>query len=902
MANASIFIGGDVKRTTNLSELAFNHKSGFLIKFKFEDSIYTHTSKDSFRKEDQDKNEASGGYYKEAEFLKYLVKKISLSDLGNDKLPLIRLEKAQAGDTIVVRKLKIEAPYDRFCKANKITWDYILNSEIVESDLETIKIPLNATTTENDVPVNGIARSFYNRHIPLITSVNFTGDKDTGAYFITLISLQIHRINRDIFVLFNTPKFDTYIGIQNSEWNSEILFVNPTLEDLQNYYKSITDFYNSAFSNQLLIQSAPDDIKLYWLAFILSENGLRVVPVSEKLEVLKLIAKGIILGGISLLTPNEVNEEEFVIKIVISINDTQADEFLNGLTTYRSFEEQKIITLFQSFYDKVNDAGIGEENLKILMNELYSLWLKSSYFPYNANGTIKESLINPTNYVAKPIALNYQSGSFIFNYSNYDFTFSGNSINVTEEIFTTNGDVASTYTDAIGDYEIYQSITIQSTDSNTNNIKFLAINIEGNQRAVLPIFYLKYIDDKKETENQSTVLEVTFDLATSFLGISNVRHLRHINKLGRIALRLETAAPGTILLTIEFGQGVGGLIEISASLGDIFLNYYENYDGTYCNVNSSSYSAVKCDFYTDLSRIFLALQLLTGTGAVDYVAKRQLRTASRKILSKPIPDDLNAEALTLLRKLAGDIDQILLDFRDMLFDRYQTYNTPIWTRINNATSPGGMGIAKRNEFLEDFADAPVEVLDDLNADNGDLIDYWRRAVDLKDDRTKIIFLRSYKQLMVHPRLTTHVHVGHSGINGTGGAWVTGGHNKQLFLPDQNGVVRWRWVNINDVKTNTKGYSYGLVERNMSDKSWTGGNPPTPWKKKNDETGFWPYDTERINQEMALALSNKKFVRFESRPKRDVNIYRGMASDGQDVEIVIDANNPQDIISIYPVNI
>jgi len=89
---------------------------------------------------------------------------------------------------------------------------------------------------------------------------------------------------------------------------------------------------------------------------------------------------------------------------------------------------------------------------------------------------------------------------------------------------------------------------------------------------------------------------------------------------------------------------------------------------------------------------------------------------------------------------------------------------------------------------------------------------------------------------------------------------------------------------------------------MSDKNWEGGNPPTPWKKKNDQTGFWPYDTDRINEEMTFAYGNKSFDRFETKRTGDVNIYLGKASDGQDVEIVVDAYNSQNIISIYPINI
>ena len=102
---------------------------------------------------------------------------------------------------------------------------------------------------------------------------------------------------------------------------------------------------------------------------------------------------------------------------------------------------------------------------------------------------------------------------------------------------------------------------------------------------------------------------------------------------------------------------------------------------------------------------------------------------------------------------------------------------------------------------------------------------------------------------------------------------------------------------------------GFVERNMSDFNWQGSSPPAPplsWKKKGDETTFWKKmaddeatHIQKVNEEMAFALTNKKFKRDEI--KRDGSIrkiYHGHASDGQLIEIVIDGQT-NDVISIYP---
>lgn len=95
---------------------------------------------------------------------------------------------------------------------------------------------------------------------------------------------------------------------------------------------------------------------------------------------------------------------------------------------------------------------------------------------------------------------------------------------------------------------------------------------------------------------------------------------------------------------------------------------------------------------------------------------------------------------------------------------------------------------------------------------------------------------------------------------------------------------------------------------MSDKGWTGGRSPIPWKVKEDETTFWKKfsndpaeNVQGINEEISLAFSNKKFTRFQY--DRDgitikSDIYHGFASDGKNIEIVIKHGTNQ-ILSIYP---
>jgi len=84
-----------------------------------------------------------------------------------------------------------------------------------------------------------------------------------------------------------SPELNTYIDVQNNEWATGTIFNFPTYEDILQYEESITNYYNSAYSNQLLIYNSPKKTQLFWLAIVMTASGLAALPIDLKLTMIK---------------------------------------------------------------------------------------------------------------------------------------------------------------------------------------------------------------------------------------------------------------------------------------------------------------------------------------------------------------------------------------------------------------------------------------------------------------------------------------------------------------------------------------------------------------------------------------------------------------------------------------
>jgi hypothetical protein len=898
MANVGYFKGKDVYSTEGMSDIRYDSR-GHITEFKT-NVVYIYITSQDYRTEELGTIYAKSGFCEKDKFLEYLVNKISRSEIAKYFLDFTKLSRGVLNDVFKTVKLNTEEPFDNFCKVVTYEWNFDSDYELLDVNFN-VNVPASNypgyTKVERIMQVHPVAKSFFlHKYNLFLSNITNEAEKKEKVYILTNIGLFIHWINNDIFTIFqNNSILTDYIDSQNTEWTSLPIFNSPSLEDFKEYNRSLSNFYNSVYSNQLYIINASNENKLYWLAHVLSSQALQVVSVEDKVTLLRYIAKGTIIGEIAHVF-GEVDEEEFVLKIINSVTNVnnQIDYFLSKLKEVNYNGVTNDQSLFEILYSNMNDRGLGKENLKEMMNLIYQKWLLSSSYPYNLDGTVKDDLVNNTIYNAKPINVDYKASDFlwIFNSTNYDFDFKGKQIEVIEDGYeinpVTGNAIPKEFT--IGTYGLFQAITIKNTDDNTENTKFITTNIGGEQKAILPIFYLKYIDDKKFTENLVTAAELTFDLALTATGIGNLaklRHLKHITPFGRVALGLE--APGANLIRYELAQGVAGLIEVSSSVASILLSYGNTYQNTYCNPESQSYNPEKCEFYTKLDVIVNVMQIFSG--GLDYATSRQLKNASRRLLDGPIPNDFNADALTILRKFAGDPVEIKEVFRVKLFQQFGD-NPTIWQKLDNLpTSP----INKQEMFILDFERATNNVLNELNINNGELIDYWNDIKSLTYDRQNIAFLSSFKRFVLKNYEHTHITDIHNSktppafkpIGGHAYKNILSGDilnpstsglppNMQSTMTSKNGHITYSPIFIKKPPGATGGVEYPI-------------GSGTLYYKKPIHTIWNPnWNDDRIKEEMAFAFSNKKIksqwrIIDVNTGKKEI-IYKSKLTDGTKVEI------------------
>ena len=308
MEQAAILKSGDVVKLTGLTNPQYSIY-GFLTSFEVnikrvinnvEKEVtekYSYTVQDQFRLEDlvgQVNKDVSGGFYEEQFFLGYLAGKNKLYELKNHKY---EFKTASDGDEIIVKKLKVVDPYTDFCKIETYKWKRKLNISVLDVGTGQIIIPTgvvpNPVLGEN-IQLNSNAMVFYSHKIGLfVTPLTDSNEKYAKAFLFAKMAIRINLIIRDIFSLFATEintDFGVYLSNQIHEWTNRPIFVNPTIEILEDYLDNLNKFYKAAYANKLAIKSALKEDKFYWLARALSADALAVVPTIDKVVLLEKIS------------------------------------------------------------------------------------------------------------------------------------------------------------------------------------------------------------------------------------------------------------------------------------------------------------------------------------------------------------------------------------------------------------------------------------------------------------------------------------------------------------------------------------------------------------------------------------------------------------------------------------
>lgn len=784
-----------------LSNLKFDIK-GFLIEFTNDNTgiIYRYITRSDYNQRDENNGNASqtfniGRYcdknwfksYKQ-EGLTYAQLKWRINENGNWKDNGLndnwfdnQFEPAEINDYVEVEVVKFEPNYNTYFvnsrhkfqvlqdeDSNMLKLNYDINNDGKIDNLNDISIP-PIVENPNDRLNNMPDGEFYTVNFvsnPTIQALSDTDErKEKIARLVTLIAFKVYGVYSE--VLFNLNENEPnesivrqlILGIESS-WETGVLSDNATdadsiLLELTEYRNALGNFYNAlryADFGQL-----NEYEKLRELFKIISISALGIIDISTRIEAIN----------------DNVNEDfdvEYILKILKSVQNNQSTEFFQNLSLYNYVSgngNTTLDSLYSIIYRKCYSAfgliGIGKEKWKTVMDEFYRIWLYSDFNPYDILGNLKDSYPPDNTFALQddPIlyTLNYQSSStaLIFQKTNFDFQFRQKFIDIyaldngityyIESIFNNTGPQGY----LISSYNIFQPIVVQNSSENTNSIKFLQVRLEGQNAnefgGVIPLFYLKYIDDIKNVDNLETAAEVTFDVALTITGVGNLaklRHLKHINKLGRVALGLEVAVPGQTLITYELAQGTAGLIEVSSSVASLWINHVNDYQNTSCNPVSPQYNEADCEWYKSFENWMLFLQIKSGV--LDAVSSLAVKRGARALLTNP-PSNFEPEALQILGRFA---DNNFTDLKNLfqlkLTDQTGILFQNVWDKLNDLPlSP----INRQEEFILDFQGARKADLQILNENGGELVDYWNQIEHLRDSRRNVRFLEAYKYVN-HP--------------------------------------------------------------------------------------------------------------------------------------------------------
>ncbi|WP_343613853.1 hypothetical protein [Flavobacterium sp.] len=974
MEQASILKSGEVVKLTGLINPKYTIY-GFLNSFeavingvtkKFKETV-----KEDFRDVDlvgQVDQDVIGGFYEEDFFLEYLIDKNKLYELKNHKYTF---KLGSVNDEIIVKKLKVSSPYTDFCKIETYKWTYQPNVPIVDYGTWQIKIP-NGVVPEPlegiNIQLNDTAMQFYNHKIELfVTPITNESEKQAKAFLFAKIAIQINSIENifNSIELGTSSDFGQYINSQKSEWSTQPIFVNPTVQILEDYTRNLTSFYKSFYANQILIKKAPKKEQFYWLARCLSAEALATVPTNDKVDLLENIS------DYSHRLTERNNGEQLALKIIESflydsVSGTERNDLLDRLMKIQVYQvknaySQNITktydtkqTLFEILYLKIDDNRSGrysygifttDDNRKKFILILFRIWKSSKYNPKYADtsytkeandfGLFPESYymkliidsgstIEKTKYYdseKSPAILIYDSFGELTNSSlnSKDISYSLGDINgdkitiyekgkntITTNSSKENNQYQSSYSVEYGTYDLYQPISIMGFKADLDFIEFKSPESEINLNdpiPSIPVFLLYYLQDYSTLKKIDFGVMAAIEIALNLTGVGELSNLKYLSYLSKLrAVRSGTSSASEVVLFWKAVSGVNGAVQFTAGNALSISLYISN-------------TTTDPDIKEFAERLSVFMGILTISSLLSHPAiKRKLYGAAadvlnqeRKLISLGKAHGLDADTMNAIRSIY-DIESLI----NLM--KLKLENLPSYARNTLLSKFGNLTKDEQFAFFTYFYNVQEEskwIMMDFKHSrlvNGEVqfytwVDVWQNEIQFLKNYRTYEFLESFQLLRNNAKLLEHVHVGHGGLS-FGNPWVTGAHN--LDLIDN---IRWRWADESSVLTNTRGYKFGKIQRNMSDFNWTGGRPPSPWKVKSDTTTFWKQfsnnpleNIKRINEEMALAISNKKFTRFEY--NRDgitikSDIFHGFASDGQEIEIVF-KHGINEIITIYPI--
>ncbi len=715
----AILVSKVAVKLTGLSELVYSldgFLTGFTVTATGNKYIYLVEEDVIKSKLDMFQQTISKGYYTEDSFLEYRRTK-NLSKLSKEYDHFIS---AEIEDIINVKKIKLSSPFD---VEEFGFWEYyslIYQGHSLVDELGQIIKSVPYAPQKLDMELNSVAKKFYEKNIHHNSTATTNEEKYERALLIAKTAIYIHNINAKLFPLFsnvalNNTELNNLKIEQNNYWKTDV-FQNPSLNDIQAYFDSVYNFFRAGYINQKRIEEAKGYEKIYWLALCLSKNALKLLTALNKIALLSWMQVNVRIGQHWLFFNDN---ENLVLKIIDSITEEQADLFLDNLFKYSDITYDN---LFDRLADdkgflqnnSINDStfGLGEDNRYNFIISLYLVWQVSSYNPYQndifSENNLKKFNYNnylgtnpdPTNsffdkydstkvnFQAQPISLNYSStsssGYYIDNFYFRSTNIKGNLnhahldnlgtdlrdfTNLHEapknKILAFQKEYRLNSKDGLyGTYDYLQAVSLVNSNIEAV-VKIPTVSSHNPTNAdinnLIPIFVLKYIDDKNLESNIETTVGYLIDIASLYFGgtalVSKFRYIRSVSGFS------EAIIAGS-------EHGIGTVVKLYIGFGTEAINFTAASLSLYCKIITDSSNHDK-PWLINMKETLMWIEIFSGVGSV--VAENMLRKKTKALVedfntnnnwpTEFTEDPRGLDAQLALQKIAGvDVAFDLINF------------------------------------------------------------------------------------------------------------------------------------------------------------------------------------------------------------------------------------------------
>lgn len=454
---------------------------------------------------------------------------------------------------------------------------------------------------------------------------------------IVYILEKMRRVDGDFYQFLQNNNLTDIWDNQNILWADQDAlnaYYDYTNYDFIKYRNWLEQYYlNFKYYRNQINTLTNNDEKFFIAASFFDTKTLTHLTVDEKIKILKVIAEGCITdwwsgnfkGG---------SRENLVLRVVKSVPDNQINEFLDKLIVKYEDGELQGQVLYQPLYNKVDG-----DNQKVFVLKLLEYWTKSKFNPYSPDGTLIQTRMDQYVFgTSAPFTLSYRSSEFLgiyFNNFNFSFDSVAGYINAKEQVTTITEYGVSEEYNQFGKYKLFQPVSLLDTDfESTVKMPVLGVGNSAELNSLVPIFFIKYVDDTNDWESFKAAVGLFVDVALTFSGIGNLaklRHLRNLTRLGQVA-------------------AIIGGIDVALGVIDILLNVATN------NCNNQ-----QDEFCKRLQKYLFCLQLASGAGdfAVNYALKKSANKL--KEIEASYPNSFTQDCRNLINSHATDID-ILSNF------------------------------------------------------------------------------------------------------------------------------------------------------------------------------------------------------------------------------------------------